>query len=175
MIEILKAALRESPDDQLTYLALADALEEAGRTFESAMYRQGKPSLDDVISHFKAFYETRKDWGIFQPVIRKGSHFSARRALYVSRRDEHSFFLAKLLLRLSPRQRRKIGRIVGWLEKPGDFKRITIPLVRRIYPQLIASQITSVQPLLAPTGLMYYLRYRHTQNSGSQSVDNGSA
>lgn len=33
-----------------------------------------------------------------------------------------------------------------------QFKRISIPLVRRIYPQLIANKIVSVQPLLGPTG-----------------------
>ena len=37
-----------------------------------------------------------------------------------------------------------------------QFKRISIPLVRRIYPQLIANKIVSVQPLLGPTGLVYY-------------------
>lgn len=41
-----------------------------------------------------------------------------------------------------------------------QFKRISIPLVRRIFPQLIANKIVSVQPLLGPTGLVYYLRFR---------------
>jgi predicted nucleic acid-binding OB-fold protein len=36
-----------------------------------------------------------------------------------------------------------------------QFKRISIPLVRRIYPQLISNKIVSVQPLLGPTGLVY--------------------
>ena len=43
-----------------------------------------------------------------------------------------------------------------------QFKRISIPLVRRIYPQLIANKIVSVQPLTGPTGLAYYLRYRYS-------------
>lgn len=50
--------------------------------------------------------------------------------------------------------------------KPAEFKRISIPLVRRIYPQLIANKIVSVQPLLGPTALTYYLRYRYSQNKG---------
>lgn len=33
-------------------------------------------------------------------------------------------------------------------DKEGMFKRISIPLVRRIYPQLIANKIVSVQPLI---------------------------
>lgn len=47
------------------------------------------------------------------------------------------------------------------------FKRISIPLVRRIYPQLIANKVVSVQPLLGPTGLVYYLRFRYGSNKGS--------
>lgn len=48
-----------------------------------------------------------------------------------------------------------------------QFKRISIPLVRRIYPQLIANKIVSVQPLLGPTGLVYYLRFRYASNKGA--------
>lgn len=52
----------------------------------------------------------------------------------------------------------------------GDgYKRIKIPLVRRIYPQLIANKIVSTQPLLGPTGLVYYLRYRYSENKGVRS------
>jgi len=45
----------------------------------------------------------------------------------------------------------------------GDFKRIQIPLVRRIYPQLIADKIINVQPLTGPTGLVYYLHYKYAR------------
>jgi hypothetical protein len=48
-----------------------------------------------------------------------------------------------------------------------QFKRISIPLVRRIYPQLIANKVVSVQPLLGPTGLVYYLRFRYGSNKGT--------
>jgi hypothetical protein len=47
------------------------------------------------------------------------------------------------------------------------FKRISIPLVRRIFPQLIANKIVSVQPLLGPAGLVYYLRFRYASNKGN--------
>lgn len=53
------------------------------------------------------------------------------------------------------------------------FSRISIPLVRRIYPQLIANKIVSVQPLLGPTGLVYYLRFRYSSNKGAmRGLDN---
>ena len=48
-----------------------------------------------------------------------------------------------------------------------QFKRISIPLVRRIYPQLIANKVVSVQPLLGPTGLVYYMRFRYGSNKGT--------
>ena len=47
----------------------------------------------------------------------------------------------------------------------GQFKRIKIPLMRKIYPQLIANKIVNVQPLLGPTGLVYYLRHKYSTNS----------
>lgn len=46
------------------------------------------------------------------------------------------------------------------------FKKIAVPLVRRIYPQLIANRIVTVQPLLSSTGLVYYLRYRYSSDKG---------
>lgn len=56
-----------------------------------------------------------------------------------------------------------------------QFKRISIPLVRRIYPQLIANKVVSVQPLLGPTGLVYYLRFRYSSNKGAtRGADNNS-
>lgn len=42
------------------------------------------------------------------------------------------------------------------------FGQIRIPLIRRIYPSLIANDIVKVQPLSSPTGLVYYLRYRYS-------------
>jgi hypothetical protein len=48
-----------------------------------------------------------------------------------------------------------------------NFKRISIPLVRRIFPQLIANKIVSVQPLLGPVGLVYYLRFRYATDKGA--------
>lgn len=56
-----------------------------------------------------------------------------------------------------------------------QFKKISIPLVRRIYPQLIANKIVSVQPLLGPSGLVYYLRFRYSSNKGAtRGADNNS-
>jgi len=55
-----------------------------------------------------------------------------------------------------------------------QFRRISIPLVRRIYPRLIADNIVGVQPLTGPTGLVYYLRFQYSQNSGGVRPARGS-
>jgi len=47
-----------------------------------------------------------------------------------------------------------------------SFKRISIPLVRRIYPSLIANQIVNVQPLAGPSSLVFYLRHQYSKNKG---------
>lgn len=42
------------------------------------------------------------------------------------------------------------------LNDDGQFSTLAMPLTRRIYPQMIANQLVSVQPLSAPKGLLYY-------------------
>jgi len=44
-----------------------------------------------------------------------------------------------------------------------QFSRISIPLVRRIYPQLIANEIMAIQPLQSPVGLQFYERWRYPE------------
>jgi hypothetical protein len=44
-----------------------------------------------------------------------------------------------------------------------QFRRISIPLVRRVYPSLVANNIVGVQPLAGPT-----LRFRYSENRGSR-------
>lgn len=48
-----------------------------------------------------------------------------------------------------------------------QFKRISIPLIRRVFPQLIANKLVSVQPLLGPAGQVYYLRFRYGTDKGA--------
>lgn len=50
----------------------------------------------------------------------------------------------------------------------GGLNKITIPLMKRVYPQLIANKLVSVQPLLQPTGLVHYLNYRYATTSKTE-------
>jgi len=49
------------------------------------------------------------------------------------------------------------------------FRKILIPMIRRIIPGTIATEIVGVQPMSGPVGLVYSLRYKYNQD-----VANGS-
>ena len=48
-----------------------------------------------------------------------------------------------------------------------DFKKIVMPLTRRIFPNLIANDLVSVQPMSGPVGLAYALRFKYKTTTGS--------
>lgn len=54
-------------------------------------------------------------------------------------------------------------------EEIAQFKRTSIPLIRQIYPSLIASNIVSVQPLSGPSALVYYLNYQYSKINSENS------
>ena len=54
-----------------------------------------------------------------------------------------------------------------------QFKRITIPMVRRYFPQLIAHYTVGVQPLTSSAGYVYYMRFSAGITKGNQAgIDN---
>ncbi len=49
--------------------------------------------------------------------------------------------------------------------------RILFPIIRRVYPTLIANKLVSVQPIQARTGVIYYIRYDFTNTKGGITAD----
>jgi hypothetical protein len=49
------------------------------------------------------------------------------------------------------------------------FRKILIPMIRRVIPGTIAPELIGVQPMSGPVGLVYSLRYRY----GEAAIDNG--
>lgn len=49
------------------------------------------------------------------------------------------------------------------------FRKIVIPMIRRVIPGTIATELVGVQPMSGPVGLVYSLRYRY----GEAANDNG--
>lgn len=52
----------------------------------------------------------------------------------------------------------------------GNFQKIVIPMIRRIIPGTIASELVGVQPMTGPVGLVYSMRFKF-----SESVNTGNA
>ena len=48
----------------------------------------------------------------------------------------------------------------------GDYERYAFQMVRAVFPNVIAHEIVSVQPLLGPTGLVFYMRYLYSKTKG---------
>lgn len=53
--------------------------------------------------------------------------------------------------------------VSGGVSGDADFYKIAIPMVRRTFPELLAHEVVGVQPLTAPVGLAFALRYRADQ------------
>jgi hypothetical protein len=49
--------------------------------------------------------------------------------------------------------------------------RILFPIIRRVYPTLIANKLVSIQPIQARTGVIYYIRYDFTNSKGGITAD----
>ena len=48
----------------------------------------------------------------------------------------------------------------------GDYviPKVMFPIIRRVMPELIANKLVSVQPLNAPTGVIYYITFRYSDS-----------
>ena len=54
---------------------------------------------------------------------------------------------------------------------PSPFSRFAFPLVRKVYPQALAHQLVSVQPMSMPSGNIFYMDYKYGSGSlGAQPV-----
>lgn len=50
---------------------------------------------------------------------------------------------------------------VGDMDSVGVFSKLSLPLVSRSYPKLIADALVGVQPMSTPSSLIFYIRYRY--------------
>ena len=54
----------------------------------------------------------------------------------------------------------------------GSFTKFIFPVLRRVFPNLIANEIVSVQPMTAPVGAIFYLDLIYGTNKGSTVAGN---
>lgn len=48
------------------------------------------------------------------------------------------------------------------MQNVGNFTKFTLPLVRRVYPNLMASSIVSIQPMSQPVASIFYQGFKFT-------------
>jgi len=49
----------------------------------------------------------------------------------------------------------------------GSFTKFIFPVLRRVFPNLIANEIVSVQPMTAPIGAVFFFDYKYASSKGS--------
>jgi len=54
----------------------------------------------------------------------------------------------------------------------GTFQKFAFPLVRRVYPKLIANSLVGVQPMQGPVSQVFYLGNSRARNGGAAAADN---
>jgi hypothetical protein len=54
----------------------------------------------------------------------------------------------------------------------GSFTKFIFPVLRRVFPNLIANEIVSVQPMTAPVGAVFFLDYVYGTNKGGTNAGN---
>lgn len=52
----------------------------------------------------------------------------------------------------------------------GSFTKYIFPVLRRVFPNLIANEIVSVQPMTAPVGAVFYLDYKYGLTKGATTA-----
>lgn len=48
----------------------------------------------------------------------------------------------------------------------GEYTKYIFPVLRRVFPNLIANEIVSVQPMTAPVGAVFFFEYKHGKSKG---------
>lgn len=49
----------------------------------------------------------------------------------------------------------------------GEYTKYIFPVLRRVFPNLIANEIVSVQPMTAPVGAVFFFEYKHGKSKGA--------
>jgi len=67
----------------------------------------------------------------------------------------------------------EVGADSGTPSGIARYKNVAIPMVRRIFPELLAHKLVGVQPMSGPVGLAYAMRYRASQTSPNGTYQAG--
>ena len=92
-------------------------------------------------------------------LVEKWSKTGLLKGLDESRRED----MATLLENQAAQVLKEVSDVQGELR---GFQQIAFPIVRRVFGNLIANDIVSVQPMSLPSGLLFYLDYTYGTDQG---------
>jgi hypothetical protein len=52
----------------------------------------------------------------------------------------------------------------------GEYTKYIFPVLRRVFPNLIANEIVSIQPMTAPVGAVFYFEYKYGKSKGNTAA-----
>ena len=103
-------------------------------------------------SYFKVGYALAKKW---QPLLEgiEGEYNIINAAILLENESQHGTALIS----------ESTSSGVGTQASPNiaQFQHYLLPLVRRVYPNLIINDLVGVQPMTSPASLVFYLKYRY--------------
>ena len=121
-------------------------------------------ALTKMTSHLIESAEHRDETSRRQRIFEKWSRTSILKKLNAKEAMDVSILLENQALAL-----KELGGILKETTTTSDiatFNKIAFPLVRRVYGNLIAKEIVSVQPMSAPQTLVFYIDYKYVNSSG---------
>lgn len=86
--------------------------------------------------------------------------------------DDSNKATMKLMLESASAEQTRLVNESTWSGDVAQFTPILLPLVRRVYPQLIANEILGVQPMTMSTGYIYALANRYVGDDNNKASPN---
>ena len=78
--------------------------------------------------------------------------------------DEKSAVVAQLLENQAVELRNQMLTEESATQNVAGYNKIAFPLVRRVFGQLLASELVAVQPMSLPSGLLFFLDFKYDRN-----------
>ena len=96
-----------------------------------------------------------------------------RTGLLKNLNEDKSQVVAQLLENQAVELRNQMLNEESMTQNVAGYNKIAFPLVRRVFGQLLASELVAVQPLSLPSGLLFFLDFKFDRNANG-ATDGGS-
>ena len=113
---------------------------------------------------------------LFESVLSKGKHLAENdwRAYFAAKDgtlalDESSRALTAYLLEVEKQYIKNLDEDTR-IASIGSFEKYVFPIIRAVFPNLVATELVSVQPMQGPTSLVFYMDFKAGSKKGSVNL-----